>query len=280
MTRRGLERRSLPRRVSRQPVGPGRGVLRAKTAGEIEAMAAAGELVVDVHERLVSLLVAGVSTGELDAAAAEVIRQAGAVSSFLGHQGFPRSICTSVNEEIVHGIPSERRLTAGDVISIDVGVILDRYHGDAAWTYPVGSVSRDVQRLLDGTEDALNAAVAVAMAGQPLSTIGRAVEAAAAAHQLGVVDDYGGHGIGQTMWEEPHVPNIAARAGPIDLFPGLTLAVEPMLSLGNPAYLVEGDGWTIRTVDGSFAAHFEHDLVVMPDGEPRVFTAGLANVLH
>ena len=243
-------------------------------------MAAAGDLIVRVHERLAGLLEAGVSTAELDAAAAGAIAEAGAVSSFLGHHGFPRSICTSVNEEIIHGIPGERRLAAGDVIAIDVGVILDGYHGDAAWTYPVGDVGEDARRLLAGTEAALDAAVAAAVAGQPLSAIGRAVEATAAAHRLGVMPDYGGHGIGRAMWEEPGVPNIAASADALDLFAGLTLAVEPMLTLGNPAYLVEADGWTIRTVDRSLAAHFEHDLVVSAEGAPRVFTAGLANVLH
>lgn len=243
-------------------------------------MAAAGELVVRVHSHLARLLAVGVSTAELDREAARMIETEGAVSSFLGHQGFPCSICTSVNEEIIHGIPGERRLVSGDVLSIDVGVVLDGFHGDAAWTYPVGQVGEDVRRLLAGTEDALNAAVAAAVADQPLSAIGRAVESVAATHRLGVVRDYGGHGIGRAMWEEPHVPNIASSADPVDLFAGLTLAVEPMLTLGNPAYLVEADGWTVRTVDRSPAAHFEHDLVVTADGVPKIFTAGLANMLH
>lgn len=243
-------------------------------------MVSAGELVVRVHEGLVGLLGPGITTGELDAAAAHLISEAGAASSFLGHQGFPRSICTSVNEEIIHGIPGGRQLAHGDVISIDVGVILDGYHGDAAWTYPVGEVDAEARRLLTGTEEALRAAVSAAVAGQRLAAIGHAVESVAAIHGLGVMPDYGGHGIGQSMWEEPHVPNIAARADPVDLFAGLTLAVEPMLTLGNPAYLIEADGWTIRTVDRSLAAHFEHDLVVTAEGEPHVLTAGLANVLH
>lgn len=280
ITRRAAGRRVLPRRASVRPVGPGRGVLRAKTAGEIEAMAAAGQLVVAVHRQLVPLLVEGVSTAEIDAAAAEVISASGATSSFLGHHGFPKHICTSVNEEIIHGIPGERRLESGDVISIDVGVVLDRFHGDAAWTYPVGDVGEDVQRLLSGTERALAAAVDAARPGELLSSIGRAVEREADVLSLGVLPDYGGHGIGRTMWEEPHVPNIGAGADPIELFAGMTLAVEPMLTLGHPAYVVESDGWTVRTLDRSYAAHFEHDIAVTAEGAPRILTTGLGNVLH
>lgn len=280
MSRRSAIRRALPRRNSLRPVAPGRGVLRPKTAMEVEAMAAAGELVVRVHEHLAPLVNAGITTAELDAEAARLIVAEGATSSFLGHQGFPRSICTSVNEVIIHGIPGERVLAEGDIISIDVGVILGGFHGDAAWTYPVGVIAEDARQLLAGTEQALNDAVAAARVAAPLGAIGRAVERVANAHGLGIMPDYGGHGIGRSMWEEPHVPNFEASAEPFDLVAGLTLAVEPMLTLGSPDYVVEEDGWTIRTVDRSLAAHFEHDLVVMAHGEPRVLTAGLANVLH
>ncbi len=243
-------------------------------------MDAAGQLVVAVHRQLVPLLVEGVSTDELDAVAARAIAAAGATSSFLGHHGFPKHICTSVNEVIIHGIPGDRRLAPGDVISIDVGVVLDGFHGDAAWTYPVGEVSAEVGRLLSGTERALVRAVDAARAGEPLASIGRAVEREAAVSRLGVVRDYGGHGIGRTMWEEPHVPNIGTSADPIELFAGLTLAVEPMLTLGDPAYVTEDDGWTIRTADRSFAAHFEHDIAVTAEGEPHILTRSLGNVLH
>ncbi len=280
MSRRSATRRALPRRNSYKPVGPGRGLLRPKTAGEIEAMAAAGDLVVRVHEQLVPLIVSGVTTAELDAAAARFIASQGATSSFFGHQGFPKTIITSVNEVIIHGIPGDRVLAVGDIISVDVGVILDGFHGDAAWTYPVGAIADDARRLLSGTEQALAEAVAAARAGESLSAIGRAVERVAAAHGLGVMRDYGGHGIGRSMWEEPHVPNIASSADSLELVANLTLAVEPMLTLGAPAYVVEADGWTIRTADRSFAAHFEHDIVVMPNGAPTVLTEGLANVLH
>ncbi len=280
MSRRSAVRRTLPRRASLRPVGPGRGLLRPKSDAEVRLMALAGELVVGVHRRLAPLVQAGITTAELDAAAERFIAESGAVSSFLGHQGFPKSICTSVNEVIIHGIPGERVLEDGDVISIDVGVILNGFHGDAAWTYPVGTIPVEVRRLLDGTKAALDAAVGAALLPATLSAIGRAVEQTAGAYDLGVVRDYGGHGIGRTMWEEPHVPNVAECADPIDLFPNLTLAIEPMLSLGAPGYVVEVDGWTVRTADRSFAAHFEHDVVVQPEGPPRVLTAALANVLH
>ncbi len=254
-------------------------MLRAKTAGEIEAMAAAGSLVVAVHDAIARGLSAGVSTLELDAIAGGVIADAGATSSFLGHHGFPRTICTSVNDVIIHGIPSEIRLRDGDVISIDVGVVLDGWHGDAAWTYPVGTIDATARNLLDGTEAALIAAIQACQAGDTLPAIGRAVEQVAADHGLGVVADYGGHGIGRSMWEEPHVPNIADRAEPIGMIGGMTLAIEPMLTAGDPAWTEDADGWTIRTRDGSLAAHFEHDIVVMPDGEARVLTTGLGGAL-
>jgi methionyl aminopeptidase len=243
-------------------------------------MAEAGALVVEVHRALAGAIAAGVTTGDLDRMAAGVISAAGASSSFLGHHGYPKSICTSVNDVIIHGIPSDLALRAGDVISVDVGVVLDGFHGDAAWSYAVGEITEDARRLLDGTEAALRAAVAACVDGGVVADVGVAVEAVAERYRLGVVEDYGGHGIGRSMWEEPHVPNIAWRAEQIDLFAGMTLAIEPMLTLGDPAWVEEADGWTIRTVDGSLAAHYEHDLVVLPDGEPRVFTAALADVVH
>jgi methionyl aminopeptidase len=159
-------------------------------------------------------------------------------------------------------------------------VVLDGFHGDAAWSYAVGEITEDARRLLGGTEAALRAAVAACVDGGVVADVGVAVGAVAERYGLGVVEDYGGHGIGRSMWEEPHVPNIAWRAEQIDLFAGMTLAIEPMLTLGDPAWVEEADGWTIRTVDGSLAAHYEHDLVVLPDGEPRVFTAALADVVH
>lgn len=280
MTRRTAVRRAAPRRASTRSVGPGRAVLRPKTAGEIEAMTRAGALVVAVHRTIAPLIRAGVTTADLDLAAAAVIREAGATSSFLGHHGFPRSICTSVNDVVIHGIPGDLPLREGDVISVDVGVVLDGFHGDAAWTYPVGSIDPAARHLLTVTEQALDAAVAAATGGAMVSAIGAAVERVAALGSLGVMPDYGGHGIGRSMWEEPHVPNLASAAEAIRLEPGMTLAIEPMLTLGDPAYVVEADGWTIRTRDRSLAAHFEHDVVVTADGAPVVMTAGLANVLH
>lgn len=243
-------------------------------------MTRSGELVVAVHRAIAPLIRAGVTTSDLDEAAAAVIREVGATSSFLGHHGFPRSICTSVNEVIIHGIPGDLTLRDGDVISVDVGVILDGFHGDAAWTYPVGEIDAAARHLLSVTERALDAAVAAATAGAMVSAIGAAVELVAAVGSVGVTPDYGGHGIGRTMWEPPHVPNLASAAEPVQLKAGITLAIEPMLTLGDPGYVVEADGWTIRTRDRSLAAHFEHDIVVTADGPPIVMTAGLADVLH
>jgi methionyl aminopeptidase len=269
-------RRSSPRRGSVRSVGPGRGVLRPKTAAEVDAMAASGALVVAVHRALAAAVAPGVTTDDLDALAVRTIADAGATSSFLGHQGFPKSICASVNDEVVHGIPSGRTLVDGDLVSLDVGVILAGWHGDAAWTYPVGTITEDARRLLDGTVAALDAAVAACVAGGAVADVGAAIERMAAEYGLGVVPDFGGHGIGRSMWEEPHVANRAGQAVSVPLVAGMTLAVEPMLSLGEPDYVEAEDGWTIRTLDRSLAAHVEHDIAVMPEGEPpRVLTAGL-----
>ena len=272
--------RRRPRRIMSRAAIPGRATIALRTDAEVARLKAAAQVVVRVHEALAPGIVAGVTTRELDRLAAEVIAAAGGRASFLGHHGFRRSICTSVNDEIIHGIPGGRVLRDGDILSVDVGVELDGYHGDAAWSYPVGQVAVAARQLLDGTEAALAAAVDAARAGAMLADIGRAVEAVAASAGLGVVADYGGHGLGQTMWEEPHVPNIASHAELIRLRPGMVLAIEPMLTLGGAAYRVDADGWTVRTVDGSLSAHMEHDIVIQRDGPPKVLTAGLENVVY
>ena len=251
-----------------------------RTADEIVRLEEAAQVVVRVHEALATRIAVGVTTGELDHLAAEVIVAARGRASFLGHHGFPRSICASVNDEIIHGIPGERVLRDGDIISIDVGVELDGYHGDAAWTYLVGQVSEEGRKLLEATAAALTSAVAAAWPGAMLADIGQAVETVAAATGVSVMADYGGHGLGRAMWEEPHVPNIASTAEPISLRPGMVLAIEPMLTAGSPRYRMDEDGWTVRTVDGSLAAHMEHDIVVQRDGPPKVLTAGLENVVY
>lgn len=247
-----------------------------KSEAEIAQMRVAG-LVVARTLRTVSAAVApGVTTGDLDALAEEVIRAAGALPSFLGYQGFPACICTSVNDEIVHGIPSrERVLRDGDVVSIDCGAIVDGWHGDAAVTVAVGEVSDDLHSLMETTETSLWHGLAAARPGGRLIDIGRAVEdAVRAAGAYGIPREYGGHGIGTAMHQEPFVANYATRRGGSSrrLEQGLVLAVEPMVTLGTHRSRVLDDEWTVVTRDGSPAAHFEHTVAVTERG-PWVLTA-------
>jgi methionyl aminopeptidase len=250
-----------------------------KNEDEIRRMDEAGQVVALVHSRIERAIAPGVTTAELDAIARETLEESGAVSSFLGYHGFPAHICASVNDEIVHGIPGNRQLLEGDIVSIDVGAILARYHGDSAWTYGVGQISDEAAALLRDTEEALYLAVEAAMSGNRLGAIGYAVESHAQRLGRGVVRNYGGHGIGRQMHEEPHVPNIGRPARGVVLRSGLTLAIEPMLTLGTEDSRTLEDGWTVVTADGSLAAHFEHTVAVSPDGG-RVLTRRLAPVLE
>jgi len=250
-----------------------------KNENEIRRMDEAGQVVAIIHSRIERAITPGVTTAELDAIAKDTLSEAGAVSSFLGYHGFPAHICASVNDEIVHGIPGNRRLRDGDIVSIDVGAILAGYHGDSAWTYGVGEISEEARALLRDTEDALNLAVEVAASGNRLGAIGYAVESHARKLGRGVVRNYGGHGIGRQMHEDPHVPNIGRPDRGIVLRPGLTLAIEPMLTLGSEDTTTLSDGWTVVTADGSLAAHFEHTVAVGPSGG-RVLTRRLAPVLE
>lgn len=250
-----------------------------KNDGEIQRMGEAGQVVALVHARIEQAISPGVSTKELDDIAREVLQEAGAVSSFLGYHGFPAHICASVNDEIVHGIPGPRRLRDGDIVSIDVGAILAGFHGDSAWTYPVGAISEEAAALLRDTEEALLLAIEAAMAGNRLGAVGHAVESFARQRGRGVVRDYGGHGIGRQMHEEPHVPNIGSPERGILLRSGLTLAIEPMLTTGGEDTRTLGDNWTVVTADGSLAAHFEHTVAVSGEGG-RVLTPRLAPVLE
>ena len=250
-----------------------------KNEDEIRRMKEAGHVVALIHARIERAITPGVTTAELDDIARTTLEESGAVSSFIGYHGFPAHICTSVNEEIVHGIPGERRLRDGDVVSVDVGAILDGYHGDSAWTYGVGQISDDAAALLRDTEAALYLAVEAATSGNRLGAIGYAVEAHARRLGRGVVRNYGGHGIGRQMHEDPHVPNIGRPDRGIVLRPGLTLAIEPMLTLGTEETKTLPDEWTVVTADGSLAAHFEHTVAVGADGG-RVLTRRLAPVLE
>jgi methionyl aminopeptidase len=246
---------------------------------EIQKMAEAGEVVSLVHARIERAIAPGVSTAELDEIARDTLREAGAISSFLNYHGFPAHICASVNDEIVHGIPGRRRLRAGDIISVDVGAILNGYHGDSAWTYPVGQISVEAAELLRATEESLYVAIEAARTGNRLGAIGHAVSAFAEDQGYSVVRDYGGHGIGRQMHEDPHVPNVGNADRGVLLRTGLTLAIEPMLVTGSGKTRTLDDNWTVVTAEGSLAAHFEHTVVVTPEGG-RVLTPRPVAVLE
>lgn len=213
----------------------------------------------------------GVSTQELNRLAEEFIRRQGGQPAFKGYRGFPASICTSINDEVVHGIPSRRRLAEGDIISIDVGVIYDGYVGDAAATWPVGCVSAEAEALIRVTRDALMKGIEQAAPGRRLSDISHAIQRHVEAHGFSVVREYVGHGVGQQIHEEPEIPNYGPPGkGPI-LLPGMIFAIEPMVNAGGHEVFVCDDGWTVKTLDGSLSAHFEHTVAVTAQG-PMILT--------
>jgi methionine aminopeptidase type I len=258
-------------------------MIQIKTPHEIELMRGAGLVVAGAIAAVRAAVRPGVTTGELDAIAEDHIRSAGAVPSFLGYHGFTGSICASINHEIVHGIPDPKRaLAEGDNISIDCGAILHGWHGDSAVTVTVGEPSAEDAALIDVTERSMWAGLARAVAGGRLTDISAAVEQTITAedHEYGIVDHYGGHGIGTEMHQDPHVLNYGRPGRGPKLVPGLALAIEPMVTVGNPATLELEDGWTVVTKDGSRAAHFEHTVAITPEG-PWVLTAvdgGLAGL--
>jgi len=248
--------------------------IQIKTPGQLAAMREAGLVVSRTLDVVSAAVEPGISTADLDALAEREIRGAGAVPSFKGYHGYPATICTSVNEQIVHGIPSDRtRLAAGDVISIDCGAIVGGWHGDAARTVGVGPVSDELTRLLEACEQALWHGLAQAQAGRRLTDISHAVEVSArASGRYGIIREYVGHGIGSEMHMDPPVPNYGrAGRGPV-LAEGMALAIEPMLVLGQPQTVLLDDGWTVVTADGTWSAHFEHTVAITADG-PWVLTA-------
>jgi len=216
-------------------------------------------------------VVPGVTTAELDEVAVEVIRAAGAKPAFLGYHGFPATICASRNCEVVHGIPGKLRLQEGDIISIDMGAIVDGYFGDSARTFPVGRVSQEAARLLDVTARSLEAGIAAARPGGRLYDIGAAVQAVAEGGGFSVVREYVGHGIGRAMHEEPQVPNYGTAGKGPTLLPGMVLAIEPMINAGTAQVRQLKDGWTVVTADGALSAHFEHTVAITEDG-PVILT--------
>ncbi|MDP3894767.1 type I methionyl aminopeptidase [Nocardioides sp.] len=238
-----------------------------KTPEQIAHMRRAGLVVGRTLELMRSSVRVGVTTGELDAIAEDAIRSAGAVPSFKGYHGFPGSICTSVNNEVVHGIPGDRALAEGDVISIDCGAIVDGWHGDAATTVAVGQVRPDVSELMRVTEEALWAGIAAARLGGRVTDISHAVETHVRSQgDFGILEDYVGHGIGSAMHQPPNVPNFGRPGKGPKLVRGLALAVEPMITLGSKDTDVLDDDWTVITGDGSWAAHYEHTFTLTPEG--------------
>jgi methionyl aminopeptidase len=213
----------------------------------------------------------GVTTGELDAVAVAVIEAAGARPAFLGYHGFPATICASRNCEVVHGIPGKTRLREGDIISIDMGAIVDGYYGDSARTFAVGRVSDEATRLMTVTRESLEAGIAAARAGGRLYDIGAAVQAVAEGAGFSVVREYVGHGIGRQMHEDPQIPNYGTAGKGPTLLPGMVLAIEPMINAGTAAVRQMPDGWTVVTADGALSAHFEHTIAITEDG-PVVLT--------
>jgi methionyl aminopeptidase len=242
-------------------------VIVCRSAAELEKMRAAGRLVGEVLTALSKAVVPGVTTGELDAMAEKLIRAAGATPAFKGYHGYPATICASVNDEVIHGIPSRTRaLEEGDVISIDVGAQLDGYFGDSAITVPVGQVSEDAATLLRVTEESLFKAIERVKPGGRVSDIGHAVQTHVERAGFSVVREFVGHGIGQQMHEEPQVPNYGEAGRGPRLSEGMVLAIEPMVNAGKPAVKVLSDGWTAVTRDHSLSAHFEHTVAVTADG--------------
>ena len=244
-----------------------------RSAAELERMREVGRLVGEVLTELTAHVAPGVTTADLDALAEKRIKRAGAAPAFKGYHGYPATICASINEEVIHGIPSGRRvLNEGDVISIDVGATLAGYYGDSAVTLPVGHVSEEAATLLRVTEEALYKAIECVRPGARISDIGHAVQHHVEAYGFSVVREFVGHGIGQRMHEEPQVPNYGEPGRGPRLAEGMVLAIEPMVNAGKPAVKVLADGWTAVTRDGGLSAHFEHTVAVTADG-PWILTA-------
>jgi len=243
-----------------------------KPLQEIDKIRKASLIVADVLEYVRDLVRPGISTLALDEAAERRIISAGAIPAFKGYRGYPRTLCTSVNNEVIHGIPSKDVvLSQGDIVSIDIGTIVEGFYGDAAITIPVGTISKDAERLIKIAEESLHRGIEQAKAGNRLYDISNAVQQHVEAHGYSVVREYVGHGIGRNLHEDPQIPNFGQKGQGPRLKSGMVLAVEPMVNAGGSATVVQDDGWTAVTADGSLSAHFEHTIAIMPDG-PWILT--------
>ncbi|HLW48599.1 MAG TPA: type I methionyl aminopeptidase [bacterium] len=237
-----------------------------KSAADVAAMRRAAQVAARALRDVCAAVRPGVTTRELDRIAEDRIRALGGVPSFLGYRGYPASICTSVNDEVVHGIPGRRALRAGEIVSIDLGAEVDGFHGDLAVTVPVGPVDEARRRLLAVTAEALEDGIAAVRPGARLGDVGAAIQGRVEQAGFSVVRDYAGHGVGRRLHEEPQVPNFGRRGAGLVLRPGMTLAIEPMVNIGGSDVVVERDGWTVRTADGRPSAHFEHTVAVTEGG--------------
>jgi len=249
-----------------------------KNQQEIELMRQAGHIVALAHARLETAIQPGMTTQDLDDIVRDVIEEHGAIPTFLGHMGFTGRICASINEEIVHGIPGKKVLREGDIIAIDIGATYHGFVGDSAWTYPVGAIDEASQRLLEVTEKSLYLGIEQAVAGNRLGDIGHAIEQFVTSQGYGMVREYGGHGVGRQMWEEPHVPNHGQKGSGVLLREGMTIAIEPMVNIGGDETLQLEDGWTVITRDHTRSAHFEHTILIR-NGPPEILTKRVERVV-
>jgi methionyl aminopeptidase len=253
-----------------QKIGQEIGII-IKSPREIAIMREAGRVVAAVIEALTGTVGVGVTTGELDEVADKELKKHGAVSAFKGYRGFPASICTSINEEVVHGIPGSRALKLGDIVSLDVGAILDGFYGDAAVTLAVGKISLEAQKLIETTEGALQAGIAAARSGARLGDVSAAIQSYVESRNFSVVREYVGHGVGRDLHEDPQIPNFGiVGEGPL-LRKGMTLALEPMVNAGEWRTKIADNRWTVSTIDGGLSAHFEHTIAIT-DGSPEILT--------
>lgn len=242
-----------------------------KNKKDLETMRKAGLIVADALERLAGLVKPGITTAALDRFAENYLADRGAKASFKGYNGFPASVCLSINEEVVHGIPGRRRLKEGDIVGIDLGAIVDGWHGDAAITVPVGEIDPEIKRLLKVAEESLYQGIKEARVGVRLGTVSHAIQSHVEAAGFSIVRQYVGHGIGRQMHEDPPVPNYGRPdRGPV-LAEGMTIAIEPMVNVGGYEVLVKPDNWTVFTRDGSYSAHFEHTVAITSNG-PEILT--------
>lgn len=244
-----------------------------KSDREIELLRVAGSIVYDTHCYLKKFIKPGITTEEIDKLGYDYIISRGATPSFKGYEGYPASICTSINQEVVHGIPSKRRLKKGDIITLDIGACYKGYHGDSAWTYPVLEVSKENAYLMEHTEKSLYVGLNEVKPGNHIGDIGYAIETYAKEHNLGVIKELVGHGVGTSVHEEPDVPNYGKKGSGPMLKKGMVIAVEPMLTLGSPDIVILDDDWTIETEDYSMSAHYEHTVVVTENGY-EILTGG------